>query len=111
MDLGFLAARTEFCVALDVDAFPIRGEWIETIRAEPEQGAAVIGATFPVVSGLRHTVGTTFGDFACHDGSTTRAADPEGRVEVDGIEDPSRCGEEPSRHTSTSVELRYAACP
>ena len=44
MDLGFLDADTEYCVALDVDAFPIRADWIDTMRAELVRGASVAGA-------------------------------------------------------------------
>jgi len=44
MDLGFLAADTEYCVALDVDAFPIRADWIHMMRAELVAGATVAGA-------------------------------------------------------------------
>lgn len=44
MDLGFLAATTEYCLALDVDAFPIRPGWIDDLRSELDQGAVVAGA-------------------------------------------------------------------
>lgn len=44
MDLGFLRARTEFCVALDVDAFPIADDWIATLQQHLDAGAMVAGA-------------------------------------------------------------------
>lgn len=44
MDLGFLLSRTEYVVALDVDAFPIRSDWLELLRARLEAGATVAGA-------------------------------------------------------------------
>lgn len=44
MDLGFLLSRTEHVVALDVDAFPIRDDWLESLRAPLRDGATVCGA-------------------------------------------------------------------
>jgi glycosyltransferase involved in cell wall biosynthesis len=44
MDLGFLLSRTEHVVALDVDAFPIRDDWVETLREPLSAGATVSGA-------------------------------------------------------------------
>ena len=44
MDLGFLLSRTEHVVALDVDAFPIRDDWLEVLRAPLNEGATVSGA-------------------------------------------------------------------
>ena len=44
MDLAFLLARTEFVVALDVDAFPIDRDWISTLLAPLRDGAVVSGA-------------------------------------------------------------------
>jgi glycosyltransferase involved in cell wall biosynthesis len=44
MDLGFLLSRTEHVVALDVDAFPIRDDWLESLRAPLCHGATVSGA-------------------------------------------------------------------
>ena len=43
MDLGFLLSRTEYVVALDVDAFPIRSDWLELLRARLQAGAVVAG--------------------------------------------------------------------
>jgi glycosyltransferase involved in cell wall biosynthesis len=44
MDLGFLLSRTEFVVALDVDAFPVRANWLEILRAPLREGDTVSGA-------------------------------------------------------------------
>jgi hypothetical protein len=44
MDLGFLLSRTEYVVALDVDAFPIRADWLEVLQAPLQKGATVVGA-------------------------------------------------------------------
>ncbi len=44
MDLGFLRARTEFVIALDVDAFPISEDWLPTLLQGLEDGAYVTGA-------------------------------------------------------------------
>ena len=44
MDLGFLLSRTDHVVALDVDAFPVRQDWLEALQAPLRRGAAVSGA-------------------------------------------------------------------
>lgn len=44
MDLGFLLSRTEYVVALDLDAFPVRGDWLAVLRAPLRDGAVVAGA-------------------------------------------------------------------
>lgn len=44
LDLGFLAARTEFVVALDVDAFPIADGWLEQLLEPLDQGCEISGA-------------------------------------------------------------------
>jgi len=44
MDLGFLLSRTECLVALDVDAFPVREDWLEVLGAKLRDGATVAGA-------------------------------------------------------------------
>jgi Glycosyl transferase family 2 len=44
MDLGFLLSRTEYVVALDLDAFPIRDDWLEVLEAPLRDGATVSGA-------------------------------------------------------------------
>jgi glycosyltransferase involved in cell wall biosynthesis len=44
MDLGVLLAETEYVVALDVDAFPLHGNWLEELLAPLDQGAMVSGA-------------------------------------------------------------------
>ncbi len=44
LDLGALAARTTWIVTLDVDAFPISPEWLETLIAPLRSGALVCGA-------------------------------------------------------------------
>lgn len=44
MDLGFLLSRTEYVVALDLDAFPIRADWLDVLLAPLREGATVAGA-------------------------------------------------------------------
>lgn len=44
LDLGFLRARTEHVVALDVDAFPLRDDWLDRLTAALDEGAVVAGA-------------------------------------------------------------------
>ncbi|MGH9284021.1 MAG: glycosyltransferase, partial [Acidimicrobiales bacterium] len=44
MDLGFLLSGSEYVVALDLDAFPIRGDWLEVLQAPLRRGATVSGA-------------------------------------------------------------------
>jgi glycosyltransferase involved in cell wall biosynthesis len=44
MDLGFLRARTEFVVALDVDAFPITSDWLSQLIRPLRDGYRVSGA-------------------------------------------------------------------
>lgn len=44
MDLGVLMAETEFVVALDVDAFPLRDDWLERLLTPLSEGAQVSGA-------------------------------------------------------------------
>lgn len=44
MDLGFLLARTEHVVALDVDAFPTRHGWLGDLLAPLAEGKTVSGA-------------------------------------------------------------------
>jgi glycosyltransferase involved in cell wall biosynthesis len=44
LDLGFLLAETEFVVALDVDAFPIRDGWLDLVLRPLRGGAEVAGA-------------------------------------------------------------------
>lgn len=44
MDLGVLLAETEYVVALDVDAFPLHGDWLERLLAPLSEGAQVSGA-------------------------------------------------------------------
>ena len=43
MDLGFLIAASEIVVSLDVDAFPIKGSWLETIVSPLRRGYTVSG--------------------------------------------------------------------
>lgn len=45
MDIGFLLARTEYVVALDVDAFPITHEWLTILIDRLRDGAYVAGAS------------------------------------------------------------------
>lgn len=44
MDLAFLMSRTEFVVALDVDAFPIADDWLDTLITPLRNGKFVTGA-------------------------------------------------------------------
>lgn len=44
MDLAFLLARTEYVVALDVDAFPVAHGWLDQLLAPLEAGRTVAGA-------------------------------------------------------------------
>ncbi len=44
MDLAFLMSRTEFVVALDVDAFPIAPGWLDTLLEPLHRGRTVAGA-------------------------------------------------------------------
>lgn len=44
MDLGVLAAETEYVVALDVDAFPLHDDWLQRLLAPLSEGAQVSGA-------------------------------------------------------------------
>jgi glycosyltransferase involved in cell wall biosynthesis len=44
MDVGVLLAETEYVVALDVDAFPLRDDWLERLLAPLSEGAQVSGA-------------------------------------------------------------------
>ena len=43
LDLGFLAATSEIVLALDVDAFPIKNSWLETVVAPLRAGSTVSG--------------------------------------------------------------------
>ncbi len=44
MDLAFLLSRTEYIVALDVDAFPTADGWLDTLLAPLQAGKTVAGA-------------------------------------------------------------------
>jgi len=44
MDIGFLLARTEYVVALDVDAFPLHERWLDELLAPLKTGAEISGA-------------------------------------------------------------------
>lgn len=44
MDLGVLLAETEYVVALDVDAFPLRDDWLDRLLGPLGEGAQVSGA-------------------------------------------------------------------
>ncbi len=44
LNLGFLLSRTEYVVALDVDAFPIRDGWLDELVEPLSQGAQIAGA-------------------------------------------------------------------
>lgn len=43
LDIGFLLARTEYVMALDVDAFPYRAAWLPTFLDPLDHGATVSG--------------------------------------------------------------------
>ena len=44
LDTGFLLARTEYVVALDVDAFPLHDRWLAELTGALQSGAEVAGA-------------------------------------------------------------------
>jgi glycosyltransferase involved in cell wall biosynthesis len=44
LDLGVLLCRTEYVVALDVDAFPLHDRWLDELLAPLQAGAQVSGA-------------------------------------------------------------------
>lgn len=44
LDIGFLLSDTEYVVALDVDAFPIREDWLDRLLEPLVQGATISGA-------------------------------------------------------------------
>lgn len=52
LDLGFLLAKSEYVVALDVDAFPISGSWLQRLLDPLRDGARVAGVTIenPAIS-------------------------------------------------------------
>ena len=43
MDLAVSRVHTEFFATLDVDAFPVRADWLEVLRAELDRGNIVVG--------------------------------------------------------------------
>lgn len=43
LDIGFLLARTEFVMALDVDAFPYHERWLSTFLSPLDEGLTVVG--------------------------------------------------------------------
>ena len=43
LDLGMTKVRTEFFATLDVDAFPVRSDWLEVLRARLDDGNVVVG--------------------------------------------------------------------
>lgn len=44
LDLGVLSCETEYVVALDVDAFPLRDGWLDELLAPLDAGAHIAGA-------------------------------------------------------------------
>jgi glycosyltransferase involved in cell wall biosynthesis len=44
LDLGVLSCKTEYVVALDVDAFPLHESWLEELLAPLDSGAQISGA-------------------------------------------------------------------
>lgn len=43
LDLAVGRVRTEFFATLDVDAFPVRADWLDVLRAELDRGNVVVG--------------------------------------------------------------------
>jgi glycosyltransferase involved in cell wall biosynthesis len=43
LDLGVSRVRTEFFATLDVDAFPVRSDWLDQLRARLDAGNVVVG--------------------------------------------------------------------
>lgn len=43
MDIAASRVRTEFFATLDVDAFPVRADWLQVLRAELDLGNIVVG--------------------------------------------------------------------
>ena len=43
MDIAVSRVKTEFFATLDVDAFPIRADWLDVLRAELDRGNIVVG--------------------------------------------------------------------
>jgi glycosyltransferase involved in cell wall biosynthesis len=43
LDLAVSRVHTEFFVALDIDAFPVRADWLDKLRSELDAGSAVVG--------------------------------------------------------------------
>jgi glycosyltransferase involved in cell wall biosynthesis len=60
MDLGWFLAETEFVIALDVDAFPITGDWIESVVEPLRSGALVAGGRVTDKKGPRAAVHPCF---------------------------------------------------
>jgi glycosyltransferase involved in cell wall biosynthesis len=48
LDIGFLLAKTEFAIALDIDAFPITDAWVDTLLNPLRAGKVVSGAYNPI---------------------------------------------------------------
>lgn len=44
LDIGFLLADTEYVVSLDIDAFPIRSEWLDLLLEPLHRGSTISGA-------------------------------------------------------------------
>ncbi len=43
LDLGVHMVRTEFFATLDVDAFPVRADWLDVLRSKLDEGNIVVG--------------------------------------------------------------------
>lgn len=43
LDLGASLVRTEYFATLDVDAFPVRRDWLDVLRSELDRGNVVVG--------------------------------------------------------------------
>jgi len=44
LDIGFLCARTDYAIALDVDAFPLADTWIDSLLEPLSRGYTIAGA-------------------------------------------------------------------
>jgi glycosyltransferase involved in cell wall biosynthesis len=45
LDIGVSRVRTEYFATLDVDAFPVRADWLDDLRRRLDEGNVVVGGT------------------------------------------------------------------